>query len=232
MSDGVIEDLRILRNTIRFTNAEVDPRGYDAQANGMRIFSIAEPPPAIDGLEIRGNRITGAPSTGIYLGSPLPSGGTIVGNRIEGAGTGVAAIAGGLRSGLIVFGAYDGIEVRGNCFVEPATPAGRRLAQVMYVFDAGTGANVVRGNARTAPAGATLGPWGALRRRRGGRVDGGTAARDLWGGDRRRGGGRAAPPGSRAARADRPRPDGPDGRRQSARVGSGTRAPAPERSFP
>ncbi|MEM7585582.1 MAG: hypothetical protein AAF560_19485 [Acidobacteriota bacterium] len=132
-SDGVIEDLTLEANEIIFGDFGLAPRDYDRNSAGIRLSPDLLPDLPISGLTLRRNTITNALATAIYLGSPLPEGATLAHTRIVNAGAGPKTLPDGLKTGILVFGAYRDVTIQDTCLVD-TNPAGPTLAQAFYLF--------------------------------------------------------------------------------------------------
>ncbi|MEO0421792.1 MAG: glycosyl hydrolase family 28-related protein [Pseudomonadota bacterium] len=157
-ADGVIENLTLARNTIVYTNFANTVRPYDENAAGILLAPFAEPTLPIRGLAIEDNLILRAPATGIYIGSYLPQGATIRGNRLIDIGIGPPVINDGFRSAFLLFGEYQDVTLENNCVIARRAGDGSAppLAQGIYAFDRSLGGNVARNNGLLAAAGADI----------------------------------------------------------------------------
>lgn len=144
-SDGAIDGLTIEHNAINYTNMGDDTRAYDRNAGAIYLVPFAREDLPIRNVVIRGNRIDGAPSTGITLAGDLSGGVLIEGNALVGIGSGHDGIADGLRSALIIYGTYRDVLVTGNVIVDRAKKA-TDLEQLIYSFDTNLGGCVWRDN--------------------------------------------------------------------------------------
>ncbi|MEO1368868.1 MAG: hypothetical protein AAFX50_16960, partial [Acidobacteriota bacterium] len=152
-SDGVIENLEIVDNTVIFGDFGGAPRTYDRGSAGIRLVPDLVPDLPIRGLTVSGNTLVNALAKGVDVGVALPEGASMVGNTLIDAGVGPATLTIFDRSAFEFFGTYGDVDVLDTCVID-TDPSGPRLAQTLLLRPTSTGGSRILGTAHDLAGGA------------------------------------------------------------------------------